>query len=70
MMVCLIFHTAAIINRKNWVITIKLHLKNLSIFLKSERTHMLGPLPPPLTFPFCLLFNDPHPPPLLNKRTF
>ena len=46
MMVCLIFHTTIIINRKNWRITIKLHFKNLSIsFKKSERTHMLGPPP-------------------------
>ena len=45
MMLCLIFHTAIIINRKNWRITIKLHFENLSIFLKYERTHMLGRLP-------------------------
>ena len=46
MMVCLIFHTAIIINRKNWRISIKLHFENLSIFFKkSECTHMLGPLP-------------------------
>ena len=29
--------------------------------------HMLGPHPP---VRFCSLFNDPHPPPLLNERTF
>ena len=53
----LIFHTAIIINRKNWRITIKLHFENLSIFFKkSERTHTLGP-PPPVRF--CSLFNDP-----------
>ena len=40
MMVCLIFHTAIIINRKNWRITIKLNFENISIcFKKSERTH-------------------------------
>ena len=39
-MVCLIFHTTIIINRKNWRITIKLYFENLSIF---KRTHMLGP---------------------------
>ena len=32
MMVCLIFHTAIIINRKNWRIIIKLQLGNLSVF--------------------------------------
>ena len=31
MMVCLIFHTAIIINRKYWRITIELHFENLSI---------------------------------------
>ena len=30
MMVCLIFHTAIIINRKNWRITIKLHFENFA----------------------------------------
>ena len=44
MMIRLIFHTAIIINRKNWRTTVKLHFENLSIFFeKSERTHMLGP---------------------------
>ena len=67
-MVCLIFHVAIIIDRKNWRITIKLHFENLSIFFKkSERVHMLAP-PPPVRF--CLHFNDPPPPPLLNERTF
>ena len=28
-MVCLIFHTAIIINRKNWRITTKLHIENI-----------------------------------------
>ena len=67
-MVCLIFHTAIIVNRKNWRITIKLHFENLGIsFLKSERTHMLGPSPPPPVC-FCSLFNDlpPSPP----QRTY
>ena len=54
MMVCLIFHTAIIINRKNWRITMKIHFENLSIFfLKNERTQMLGPpIPTPLLFVF------------------
>ena len=44
MMVCLIFHTEIIINRKNCRIAIKIHLKSLSIFFKKcERTPMLGP---------------------------
>ena len=64
MMICLIFHTAIIINRKNWKITVKLHFENLSIFFsKHART-------PPPTVHFCLLFNDPLPPPLLNDCTF
>ena len=47
MMVCLIFHTAIIINRKNWRITIKLNFENVSIcFKKSERTHART-IPPP-----------------------
>ena len=55
-MVCLIFHTAIIINKKNWRITIKLHFKNLSIFLKKiERIHVLG-APSPVRF--CSLFSD------------
>ena len=57
-MVCLIFHTAIIINRKNWRITIKLYFEKLSIFLKNERTHMLGPPPPFPLFVFCSLFSD------------
>ena len=41
-MVYLIFHTAIIINRKNWRITIKLHFENIDIsFKESERTHVL-----------------------------
>ena len=69
-MVCLTFHTAIIINRKNWRITIKLHFENLSIlFSKSERTHMLRPLPlflfvhfsmtPPLPYSTNALFEWP-----------
>ena len=56
MMVCLIFHTTIIINRKNWGINVKLHFENLSIFF-SERTHMLEPPhPPPLPRLCSLLF--------------
>ena len=52
MMVCLIFHTAIIINNKNWRITIKNHFESLSIFFKkSKRTHMLRP-PSPCLFLF------------------
>ena len=65
MMLCLIFHTAFIINRKNWRITIKFHFKNLSIFLKSERKLKLGPPPPRVRF--CSFFNDAHPLPLLSS---
>ena len=48
-MVCLIFHTVIIINRKNWRITTKLHFGNISIFLKKQtyahaRTTPLPPL--------------------------
>ena len=47
MMVCLIFHTAIIINRKNWRIIIKLHFENLRIFFLKKRTytHARTPLP-------------------------
>ena len=66
-MVCLVFHTANYNQYENWRITMKLHFENLSIiFLKSERTQMLGP-PPPVRF--CSLSNEP-PSPLLNERTF
>ena len=65
-MVCLIFHTAIIINRKNWRITIKLHFENLWIFKEIRTyTHARNPSPP---IRFCLLFNGP--PSLLNERTF
>ena len=51
MMVYSIFHTAIIINRKNWRTTIKLHFENLRIFFfKSERTHMLRPPLPLFAF--------------------
>ena len=67
MIVCLIFHTAIIINRKNWRITIKLHFENLSIFFqKIERTHIVGPAPP-LRFSMT---TPPSPSSLLNERTF
>ena len=56
MMICLIFHTAIIINRKSWRITIKLHFENLSIFfIKRTYTHARTP-PPPVRF--CSLFNQ------------
>ena len=46
MMVCLIFHTAITINRKNWKTTIKLYLENLGIFFKKRTyTHAMTPLP-------------------------
>ena len=46
-MVCLIFHAAILINRKNWRTTIKLHFENLSIFLKKSNVHTCSE-PPPL----------------------
>ena len=69
MMVCLIFHSAIIINKKIWRITIKIHFENLSIFfLKSERTHMLGNPHPQFV---CVRFSiTPPPPPLLKEHTF
>ena len=39
MMVCLIFHTAIIINRKNWSTTIKLHLKIPAFIFKKANVH-------------------------------
>ena len=60
MMVCLIFHTAIIINRKNWRISIKLNFKNISIFfLKWTYTNDSPPPPPPHPVHFCSLLNDP-----------
>ena len=65
LMVCLIFHTAFIINQKNWKITIKLHFENLSIFFqKSTRT----PLPPFVFFPFSM--TPPPPPPSSPQRMY
>ena len=61
MMVCLIFHTAIIINTKNWRKTTKLHFENL------ERTQILGS---PSSYSFLFVFQWPPPPSLLNKRTF
>ena len=58
MIVCLIFHTAFIINRKNWRISIKLNFKNISIFFLKWTYTNDSPSP---THPvhFCSLFNDP-----------
>ena len=71
MMVCLIFHTAIITNKKNWRITIKLHLENLSIFLK-KRTYPHARTPLPLfVFVRFSVTRSPRPSiPLLNERTF
>ena len=68
MMLCLIFHTAFIINRKNWRITIKFHFKNLSIFLKSERKHKLGP--PLHVFVFVLFSMTPTLSPSFRQCTY
>ena len=46
MMICLIFHTAIIINRKNWRVTVKLHFENLSIFFFKKRTYTQARTPP------------------------
>ena len=54
MMVCLIFHTAITINRKNWRITIKLH------FYKKANVHSCWD--PASLICFCSLFNDPTTP--------
>ena len=59
-MVCLIFHTVIIINRKNWKITAKLYFENQYFFNKSERTYMPG-LPPPCSFLFAFQ-GPPHSP--------
>ena len=57
MMVCLIFYTAIIINKKNWRITIKLHFENLiNFFKKNLLTHMLGP---PLSLFVFVRFSTP-----------
>ena len=65
MMICLIFDTAIITNRKNWRTTIKLHFENFSIFLKTWTYTHARTSPPPVRF--CSLFND-HPLPLFNER--
>ena len=73
-MVCLIFHTTIIINRKNWRITIKLHFESLSTFCFKANVHTCyDPLP---LFVF-VRFSNPRPQPplpsrttLLNERTF
>ena len=59
MMVCLIFHTAIIIKRKNWRITIKLHFENLSIFFKKANVHKCDDDLPPPPVHFWSFFNDP-----------
>ena len=64
-MVCLIFHTAIIINRKNWRRTRKLHFEELSIFFLKANAYICQDPSPPVCF--CLLFNDPPPPP---QRTY
>ena len=67
MMFCLIFHTAIIINRKNWRITIKLHFENLSIFFL-KRTYIYASVPvSPCLFLFVIQWP---PPPLFNERIF
>ena len=55
---CLIFHTAIIINRKNWRKTIKLHFENINIFLKKQ-TYTNAKTPSPCS----LLFAFKYPPP-------
>ena len=64
----LIFHTAIIINRKNWRITIKLYLENLSIFFFKKWTYTHARTPPPLVLFVFVRFS--MTPPLLNERTF
>ena len=61
MIVCLIFHTAIIINSKNWCITIKLYFENLRIFFK-KRTYThdpASPSPPQRIFFSHNFLNDP-----------
>ena len=66
MMVCLIFHTAITINRKNWKTTIKLYLENLGIFFKKRTyTHAMTPLP--LFIFVCFSMTAPPSPP---QRTY
>ena len=52
MMVCLIFHTAIIINSKNWRITVKLYFENLSIFFRKANLHTCSPSPCSFLFAF------------------
>ena len=65
-MVCLIFHTVIIINRKNCRITTKLHFENLSIFLKKKAyTHARSSPPtphPPFPSKYNLLDTEPNSP--------
>ena len=65
MMVCSIFHTAIIINAKNWRKTVKLHFENLSSFLIAFQ---FPSPPPPLTH--TNTYTHPPLPPLLNEHTF
>ena len=74
MMVCLIFHTAIIVYRKNWKITIKLYFENFRFFLKKANVHVstlglplvLGPSSP-CSFLVTFQWHTPHL--LLNERT-
>ena len=66
MMICLIFHTAIIINRKNCRVTIKLHFENLSIFFKKKRRYTRARTPFPL-FVFVCFSMIPLSPP---QRTY
>ena len=69
-MVCLIFHTAIINNRKNWRIIVKLHFENPSIFLKKANIYNARtPLPlfvfvrfsmTPLPSQRTYFWNDPY----------
>ena len=69
-MVCLIFHTVIIIHLKNLRITIKLHFKNLSIFLKKNQTYAHARTPPLTLFVVVRFSMTLQPLPLLNKHTF
>ena len=62
MMVCLIFHTVIITNRKNWIITIKLHFENL--IRKFWR-----PTPPPTLVLLVFVRFSVNPPPLTPPPT-
>ena len=70
MTLCLIFHTAILINRKKWRITIKLYFENLSIFLKKRAyTHARAKTPPPPVC-FCSFAFQWRLLPPLNEPTF